>query len=191
MRPAAELAILQSQAAVLKQTAEEELPTLENKLVVEFALPAENIEKIAAEVHPKTMMETYFSNHTNIYVISGPGTDNQNLKDSYKNTIRTIMNTWPGQLFLIADFITLIQKNRISIVTEKEEIVTHSYIGFLKDIAKDDIPRTEIINSDNQKTAYINEETAKHFSYMARISVMINNSAEQVPINGLLRANAA
>jgi len=191
MRPSTGIIMIRDITPILKKIAEEELVTLENRLVNEFELPAENIEKIAIEGNLGDIMETYFGHYTNLSVVLGPGMDNQYFKDSCRNTVKTIMNARPRPLFLISDFITLIEKNRINIITEKEENVSQAYIDFLEDISADYKPRIEIISSDNQKRIEINKETANHFSDLAGITGISSNSAEQILINSLLHANTA
>lgn len=191
MKPATGIVMLRDITPILKNIAEEELYALERKLVEELNIPAGNIEKKAIEGNLKSVIETQFGHYTNMSVVLGPGMEKEYYKDSCRSTISAIMNTRPRPLFLISDFITLIEKSRISIITEKENKVSSAYINFLKDISGEKKPLIDVISNDNKKSIKMNKETARHFSDLPDNSDTRQNSAEQILINSVMRANPA
>lgn len=191
IRPATGIVMLRDITHILKKIAEEELDALERKLVEDYNIPAINIEKKAIEGNLKSIMETRFGHFTNMSVVLGPGMDKEYYKDSCRSTISAIMETRPRPLFLISDFITLIEQSRISVITEEEDKVPAAYIDFLKKISGENKPIIDIISNDNNKPIKMNKETARHFSVLHDSSDIIQNTAEQVLINSVMRANPA
>lgn len=191
IKPATGTEMLQNIIPILKKIAEEELDELENNLVEEFNIPVENIEKKVMEGNLKSVMKKQFGHYTNMSVVLGPGMEKEYYKDSCRNTISAIMNTRPRPLFLISDFITLIEQSRISVITEKENKVSAEYIDFLKEISGEKKPLIDIISNDNKKLIKMNKETARHFSDMPDRSDIRQNTAEQVLINSVMRTNPA
>ncbi|MGM0463912.1 MAG: hypothetical protein ACQEQW_04570 [Bacteroidota bacterium] len=187
MRPATGTVMLRDITHILKKTAEEELDALERKLVEDFNIPAGNIEKMAIEGSLKSVMESHFGHYTNISLVLGPGMEKEYYKDSCRTTVSAIMETRPGPLFLISDFITLIEQSRISVITEKEAEVPAAYIDFLKEISGEKKLIIDIISNDNKKAIKINKETARHFSDLP--SGIMQNATEQVLIKSVMRAN--
>lgn len=186
-RPDTGVAKLLDLTQILKQTAEEDLSVLKAKLVKESGLPAGNIEKVVIEGDLKSVIKDEFSSYPNLSVVLGPDTHNLIRKGSSRKIVGELVRSKLRPLFLISDFITIIEESRIILIAEKEENISAVYLNFLIDTYDEENAPVEIITADNKKTIKMSKNTAGHFSNSLTPSDFRRNSLEQIFYNRVIR----
>ncbi|MEX0986954.1 MAG: hypothetical protein WD052_05700 [Bacteroidales bacterium] len=165
---------------ILEQTAEEDLYTLRALLTNEYGIPADSIEMAVTEGDLKSVIRSDFSQQGNLSIVMGHNIHNPYRKGSCIGMINALMDSKPRPIFLISDFITIIEESRIVLIAEKETNISTVHINYLEEhFDKEDIT-VEIITGDNKKRMEMSEQTANHFSALLEMTDLTRNPLEQI-----------
>jgi hypothetical protein len=173
--------------AILRQTAQKDIDTLSNYLISEHGIPSQYIEKRIAEGDLQTIIRNEFQHLSNLSVVLGQNLQNPFRKGSCSKIIKTLVagNTRP--IFLVSDFITLIESSRISLIAEREAQISNLYSNYLLDIYPDSDARVHIIPRDNSHEFEMGCGTAMHIARHARIDDLGANSPEHLFLDMAVR----
>jgi len=189
-KPARGVSMMRDLTEVLRQTADWDLSVLKTKLVREFELPPENIEKAVIENDLRSVIEKDLSKHHHVSVVLGPDISNPFRRGSCRKIVRALVGSKIRPVFLISDHITMLEESRIVFIAEKEEDISPVYYNFLLDIYDKKDAMVEIITHENDKTIRMNQETSSHFSKKVHLSDLRENSTEQIFYDRLIRSGA-
>lgn len=166
--------------AILRQAAQKDIDALSNHLISEHGIPPQNIEKRIAEGDLQTIIRNDFQHLSNLSVVLGQNLQNPFRKGSCSKIIKTLVagNTRP--IFLVSDFITLIESSRISLIAEREAQISNLYSNYLLDIYPDSNAMINIITRDNALEFEMGCGTAMHLARQARIDDLGKNSPEHL-----------
>jgi len=189
-KPAMGVTMMRDLTGVLRRTAEWDLTVLKSKLVREFELPPENIEKMVVENDLKSVLNNELGNHEHLSVVLGPDISNPFRRGSCRKIVRALVESKLRPVFLVSDFITLVEESRIIVIAEKEANISIVYLNFLNDIYGRENVMVEIVTEENNKMIRMNRKTSRHFSNRIHSSELRDNSMEQIFYDRLVRASA-
>lgn len=172
---------------ILRQAAEKDIETLSSHLIIENGIPPQCIEKRIAEGELQTVIRNDFQHLSNLSVVLGQNLQNPFRKGSCSRIIKTLVagNTRP--IFLVSDFITLIEESRISLIAEREAQISNLYSNYLLDIYPDNEAKVNIITRDNAHEFEMACGTAMHLSRQARVEDLGKNSPEHLFLDMTVR----
>lgn len=190
-RPAAGIMMSRNISPILRQIAEEELLSLKKELVEEMKLPEENIEHIVEEDDLKYLMRSVLDKYNNLSVVLGPGTDNQSFNGPCKKVISAVIDSRSVPLFMVSDFITIVEESRITVIAEEEKKINKGYLDFLKNIPGIKGSSVKVIAKDNKNKVYIDKKTARYFAIQNHSAYTSRTTTEQVLVSRLDKVNTA
>jgi len=190
-RPARGIMMMRDLTPRLRQIAEEELMTLKKQLVEEMQLPEENIENIAREGDLKSIISSVCNNYSDLSLVLGPGTGKMQLSGPCKKVIGTVMENRSVPIFMVSEYITIVEESRITVIAEEENKINESYLGFLKNYTGDKGAVVKVIAKDNSNKVDIDTNTARHLSIREKFAGYARTEIEKVFINRLPPLNTA
>jgi len=148
--------------SILKKISKEDLTTLKNTLIQEFCIPADNILKLAIEGNLSTIAQQEFRHYDNLSIVIGTDCTPLYSKNPY-NQIFSLMTTGIRPIYIVDDFISLIDRTKIIVISEKVEDLPERFKNFLFSISnKDKIP-VEYLTEKNKTWAPISKENKHYF----------------------------
>jgi hypothetical protein len=163
-RPGSGMTMTRSVTPILEKTAKRDLEILKNTLVNEYDIPASSITEVTKEGALVSVIENSYSDYQNLSVVLGQNMNNPLRKGFCRNVINTLLSTPFRPVFLVSNFITLIEHSRIFLVAEKEENISTLYRNYLSDIFPGDQKHTELVTHNNRNGFEMEQATAQQFS---------------------------
>lgn len=162
--PGTGMTMTRSVTPILEKTAKKDLEILRNCLVNEYDIPASSITEVTKEGAMVSVIETCYSDHDNLSVVLGQNLNNPLRKGFCRNVISSLMSTPFRPVFLVSNFITLIEHSRIFLVAEKEENISSLYRNYLSNIFPGDQKQMELVTHNNRNGFDLEQATARQFS---------------------------
>lgn len=188
-RPTTGIMMLKDITPILKQIAEEELLSLKKELVEEMKLSGDSIESLVIEGDLKSVMRFVLDKYSNLSVVLGTGTDNKSLTGTCKKIISNVIKSRSVPVFMVSDFITIVEESRITVIAENENKINKAYLNFLRNISGKKNSGIELIASDNGNKVNIDMKTASHFAINNHCEAEPRTSIEQVLASRLMPVN--
>ncbi|MGM0666517.1 MAG: hypothetical protein ACQETA_04285 [Bacteroidota bacterium] len=190
-RPATGIMMIRNITPRLRQIAEEELLSLKKELVQEMKLPEKNIENIVQEGDLKSIIRSVCEKHADLSIVLGPGTGNMPLSGPCKKIISAVMESRSVPIFMVSEFITIVEESRITVIAEEEGTINEAYLDFLKDFSGKNGSGVKVIARDNSNKVNIDRKTARHFAVKDQSAGEPRTAIEQVLVSRLVQANTA
>lgn len=190
-RPARGIMMIRDITSRLKQIAEEELMSLKKQMVEEMQLPEENIENIAREGDLKSIIRSVCEKYTDLAIVLGPGTGKMPLNGQCKKIISAVVENRSVPIFMVSEFITIVEESRITVIAEEENKINEAYLDFLKSLSGKKGSGVIVIAKDNGNKADIDTKTAVHLAIGKQAGAYQRTEIEQVLISRLVPLNTA
>lgn len=190
-RPATGTSMIRSITPILEQAAEKDLLMIEEKLINEYHIPAGRIEKRVVEGNIQDVIKKDFNNIPHLSVVLGQTIQNPFRKGSCLKIVKALVSAKARPIFLISDFITLIEGSRISLISEREESISELYINYLRQICPDKPIQVEVVTRENENTIKMDQATTRHLANHARQAAFSMENPEQVFMDLVVRPDAA
>lgn len=172
---------------LLRQTADKDLQTIRESLVNDYGLPSGNIEHMVAEGDLPEVIGNRFRHVSNISIVLGLNMHNPFRKGSCSRIIKSLVTGSTRPIFLVSEYITLIEASRIILIAEREQKVSSLYRDFLTDIHPAKDISMEIITHDNANNFRLEKETAMHLSTSVNQQDFSIGSPEHLFLDKLVR----
>lgn len=163
-RPDASAGTMESVAPILEKTAMKDLEVLKNALVYEHGIPEASITEKSLEGELVTIIQEHYAGHENLSVVLGQSLNNPLRKGFCRNVISALLSTQFRPLFMVSNFITLIESSRIVLIAEKEENISSLFRNYLSNIFPGDHPHFELVTHDRTNSYEMEQATARQFS---------------------------
>jgi hypothetical protein len=163
-RPGSGVTMTSTVTPILEKTAKKDLEILRNSLVNEYDIPAANITEVTREGALVSVIETYYSDYENLSVVLGQNLNNPLRKGFCRNVISSLLSTPFRPVFLVSNFITLVEHSRIFLVAEKEENISSLFRNYLSDLFAGDQDHMELVTHNNTNSFDMEQATARQFS---------------------------
>lgn len=190
-RPARGIMMIRDITSRLKQIAEEELMSLKKQMVEEMHLPEENIKNIAREGDLKSIIRSVCEKYTDLSIVLGPGTGNMPLNGPCKKIIGAVMENRSVPIFMVSEYITIVEESRITVIAEEENKINEVYLDFLRNLSGKKGSDIIVIAKDNGNKADIDMKTARHLAISKQVGAYPRTEIEQVLVSRLAPLNTA
>lgn len=189
--PAASASMLRKIDQLLKETAEEDLSRIKTALIKEFGLPSENIHQLAINGDLNAVITNEFGHLKNLSIVLGHDINNPFRKGSCRKVINALLKSSTRPIFLVSDFVTVVEQSRMVIIAAKEEVVSPVYLRYLIDLTGQDENHVEIVTPDNGNRIEMSSDTAAHFSNRLNVSEFSINTIEHTFYDLAIKAASA
>lgn len=147
---------------ILKKIAKEDLTVLKDKLIGDFGIPAEKIQKKVVKGELDDLLKAIPAEYANPALVIGSDNFVKTFSsDACGKIIRKFLNSSIRPIFFIMDSITIFEEQNVIIVSESEN---PDFLSFYKEIAGNAPDSMVIITNKNEKRAVMNSSTKKYFS---------------------------
>lgn len=163
-RPNAGMTTVQSVTPILQQTAMKDLEVLKNALVNEFTIPEASITENSVEGELITVIQSHYARYENLSVVLGQNLNNPLRKGFCRKVISALLSTQFRPLFIVSNFITLIEPSRVVLIAEKEENISSLFRNYLSDLLPGDRSQLELVTHDRTNSFEIDRATVRQFS---------------------------
>lgn len=163
-RPNTGMSTMQSVTPILEQTARKDLEVLKHALVNDYCIPEESITEKSAEGELVSVIQSQYASHENLSVVLGQNLNNPLRKGFCRNVISALLSTQFRPLFIVSNFITLIEPSRIVLIAEKEESISSLFRNYLSDLLPDDRSQLELVTHGGNNSFEMDRTTAQQFS---------------------------
>lgn len=155
---------MRSVTPILEKTAMKDLEVLKNALVYEYGIPEESIVEKSVEGELVSVIQTHYSDFENLSVVLGQNLNNPLRKGFCGNVISALLSTRFRPLFMVSNFITLIESSRIVLIAEKEENISSLFRNYLSEFFPGDQAPLELVTHDRTNHFEMDRATARQFS---------------------------
>lgn len=147
---------------ILKKIAKEDLTVLKDKLIGDYGIPAEKIQKKVVKGELDELLNVIPTEYANPALVVGSDNFDKTFgSDACGKIIRKFLNSNIRPIFFIMDSIAVIEEHRVIIVSESEN---PEFLSFYTKDAKNAHDSLVIITTKNEKRAVLNSSTKKYFA---------------------------
>jgi hypothetical protein len=158
------MATMHSVTPILKQTAIKDLEVLKKTLVNDHGIPETSITEKSVEGELVSVIQNHYANHENLSVVLGQNLNNPLRKGFCRKVISALLSTQFRPMFIVSNFITLIEPSRILLIAEKEENISSLFRSYLSDLLPGDRANLELVTHDTTSKCEMDRATARQFS---------------------------
>ena len=183
------LFLMRNFSKVLKDTAMRELKMLGNKLVEEFHIVPEKIEKMVTEGDLALTLKKEFSNTDNPFVVIGEDEDIDFLKHKTpQKHISAVMKEGSIENILyIEDDITIINESKIKYISENHERIAGKFDNYLAKLSKRYSLEIEYVNLESEDAFLINDGIS--YSILNDLDNKQGKAISNIPKKSLINTN--
>ena len=154
------LFLMRNLSQILEGISLEDLTMLKNKLIEEFEVPPDKIQKLAIEGDLATILKNKFGNVDNLTVVIGEDQNPLKHKIPCKQIITIMKATNISNIFYIDENITFIDRNKMLIISEKPDKIHESFKNFIVNISKKFSIDIEYITTKNKDSVLMPDDPA-------------------------------
>jgi hypothetical protein len=148
---------------ILKKMAKEDLTMLKDNLIGDFGIPAEKIEKKVVEGEFNDLLNEISDEYENNALVVGSDLDEPFRASACGKIIRKLLKSSIRPVLLITESITIIEKERVIIICDKEDKLSPEFLSFFKEINSGYDASMPIISLNNDFKVSLDSVTSEFF----------------------------
>jgi hypothetical protein len=156
--------LAESVEPIIKKAALKDLDSIRNVLVHEYSIPTDRIIYKIVEGDLSAIIEREFKKYPNLAVVMGQSSSNPFKKGSCGNIIKTLIKSSMRPVFLVSEFITVIESERVVLAADKKEDVSNLFTNYLKDIFLPGEIQIKLITRENSNGITLEPKTTIHLA---------------------------
>lgn len=156
--------VMDTISPMLEKVARRELNELKARLSLECKIDKDQIETRVIEGDLKDIIINEFGKMENLSIVAGSISEPSPNTIPCRNIINALVECNIHPVFLISDYISLIEDSRIILITGKENKIPSQYLNYLRDLGNEKGKKLELITENNQKQIAMTPKSFAHFS---------------------------